>query len=445
VVIGFLLIVVAGAVFYLAVWKVPDCQKETEALFISVENRIAAQSAAPADKNAWTYYKEAADSLDLSKVATLLDTGTDPQSNLSQYINQYSDIRKIIEKGVKKEKLPLINDLMKANQKAFEKADRAFAQDFFYHDLPNIQSTVTPGKVPDDLRIMGLGYLLILSGELDRAIGNNLGAARRYMQAVHLDYGYKGNWTGFMGGLPDSYGHKGMDRLKSLLCTPGVKKDVADLVAKSVGKFQPQPMDEELAFQLYRMEKMLDQLKGNPQMGSMAFLMDRERYVMRGEYLDLLSLYARDPAKFPTAAAGRKPAKFSVYGNILTAGIGGFAKGVYNKIASYGQICLGAALARYRADNGSFPAGLDELTPRYLEKLPPDPYAPGGKFSYRREKNGYVLYSLGPDGIDGKGKGDDLLMEFPFKTPALTPPAKQAAPPPGGGPRKPTQEKEKTP
>lgn len=63
------------------------------------------------------------------------------------------------------------------------------------------------------------------------------------------------------------------------------------------------------------------------------------------------------------------------------------------------------ALMAYKADTGAFPARLESLTPRYLDTLPSDSFAPDGMFRYRRSENapGFTLYSTGLDGKDDHG------------------------------------------
>jgi hypothetical protein len=65
------------------------------------------------------------------------------------------------------------------------------------------------------------------------------------------------------------------------------------------------------------------------------------------------------------------------------------------------------ALRAYQAEHGgAFPATLAELCPTYLNRLPDDPFAltVGTPFRYYRTAKGYVLYSIGPDGVDNHGE-----------------------------------------
>jgi hypothetical protein len=60
---------------------------------------------------------------------------------------------------------------------------------------------------------------------------------------------------------------------------------------------------------------------------------------------------------------------------------------------------LGAALAVFHAEQGAYPAKLEELVPTVLEKLPADPFG-NAAFFYQRTADGYLLYSAGENLID---------------------------------------------
>jgi hypothetical protein len=81
------------------------------------------------------------------------------------------------------------------------------------------------------------------------------------------------------------------------------------------------------------------------------------------------------------------------------------------------------ALAAYRQDHGRYPAKLDELAPKYLEIIPDDLFS-GEALIYRLEDDGYLLYSVGVNGIDDDGRGyddqppgDDLSIRMPVPAP----------------------------
>ena len=61
------------------------------------------------------------------------------------------------------------------------------------------------------------------------------------------------------------------------------------------------------------------------------------------------------------------------------------------------------ALQAYRAETGAFPNDLQALTPKYVPNAPFDPFAPDKPLHYRRDGAAYLLYSIGPDGVDDNG------------------------------------------
>ena len=70
------------------------------------------------------------------------------------------------------------------------------------------------------------------------------------------------------------------------------------------------------------------------------------------------------------------------------------------------------ALEQYRAEIGRYPDSLDELSPSILEDIPSDPFSVDG-FVYRTLADdpagkGYVLYSIGADGVDNNGATDSI-------------------------------------
>ena len=83
------------------------------------------------------------------------------------------------------------------------------------------------------------------------------------------------------------------------------------------------------------------------------------------------------------------------------------------------------ALAAYRADHGSYPATLADLVPKYVAKVPKDIFNNDADLHYKRQGDGYLLYSVGVNGKDDGGKGegdrtgnedwDDLAVRVPAK------------------------------
>jgi hypothetical protein len=84
---------------------------------------------------------------------------------------------------------------------------------------------------------------------------------------------------------------------------------------------------------------------------------------------------------------------------------------------------LAFALAAHRADTGRYPAQLNELTPKYLSKVPGDVFS-GQSLIYRPTADGYLLYSVGQNEKDDDGRwfddqprGDDPRVRMPAQPP----------------------------
>ncbi|MCE5325773.1 MAG: hypothetical protein LLG01_05110 [Planctomycetaceae bacterium] len=68
------------------------------------------------------------------------------------------------------------------------------------------------------------------------------------------------------------------------------------------------------------------------------------------------------------------------------------------------------ALALYKADQGHFPEKLEALAPKYLATVPLDPFGER-TILYKSIGMAYMFYSVGSNGIDEGGKGDDLAFK----------------------------------
>ena len=73
------------------------------------------------------------------------------------------------------------------------------------------------------------------------------------------------------------------------------------------------------------------------------------------------------------------------------------------------------ALEMFRQQSGSYPESVKELVPDLLPKAPIDPFT-SDALVYRRQADGFLLYSVGSNGKDeqgrtfGEGSADDLRI-----------------------------------
>jgi hypothetical protein len=71
------------------------------------------------------------------------------------------------------------------------------------------------------------------------------------------------------------------------------------------------------------------------------------------------------------------------------------------------------SIEQFRAKHGVPPANLQELCPEYLTQIPEDPFD-GEQLRYKKNAQGYLLYSIGPDRADDDGH---LPLPINSKTP----------------------------
>lgn len=98
-----------------------------------------------------------------------------------------------------------------------------------------------------------------------------------------------------------------------------------------------------------------------------------------------------------------------VGGNILW-------RNIVSRVAAETELTRVAfALREFRIDRGVYPATLAELTPKYIAAVPKDIFAKDAELRYRREGDGYCVYSVGINGRDDGGRG---LEEYSAAHPA---------------------------
>jgi hypothetical protein len=78
------------------------------------------------------------------------------------------------------------------------------------------------------------------------------------------------------------------------------------------------------------------------------------------------------------------------------------------------------ALAAYHAESSRYPAQLEDLAPKYLATIPDDLFS-GQALHYGLTEKGYLVYSVGVNGVDEGGRqyddeppGDDLNVRMPL-------------------------------
>jgi hypothetical protein len=108
---------------------------------------------------------------------------------------------------------------------------------------------------------------------------------------------------------------------------------------------------------------------------------------------------------------------------ILLPAVGKCQDALERERQRYQNLLLAFRIARYERDHGSYPNRLEDLVPKLLSQVPQDFFS-DKPLIYRRTKDGYLLYSVGVDGIDEDGHGpqddppgDDIVVQMPLGKP----------------------------
>ena len=94
-------------------------------------------------------------------------------------------------------------------------------------------------------------------------------------------------------------------------------------------------------------------------------------------------------------------------GNVLTAMF--LPAGAYAARADFDTHTLSLlsevafAIANFQSQHGRLPESLDELTPEFIQQAPIDPYQQTA-FKFICRDGGFIVYSVGPDGVDNGGR-----------------------------------------
>jgi hypothetical protein len=90
--------------------------------------------------------------------------------------------------------------------------------------------------------------------------------------------------------------------------------------------------------------------------------------------------------------------------------VAGFILAVELARAEARAAAAGLGALRFKNDTGGWPSSLEALVPKYLEKVPADPFSEEALL-YRAEGNGVMIYSVGENQKDDGGRGPGLLYE----------------------------------
>jgi hypothetical protein len=98
-----------------------------------------------------------------------------------------------------------------------------------------------------------------------------------------------------------------------------------------------------------------------------------------------------------------RPFQFSIEPGFVDAG---------TRLASDRVALAALAIERFRRPHGGVsPTSLADLVPQYLQSIPDDPFS-GKPLVYRRDDDGYIVYSVGSNRADDGGKIGDTALDI---------------------------------
>jgi hypothetical protein len=73
--------------------------------------------------------------------------------------------------------------------------------------------------------------------------------------------------------------------------------------------------------------------------------------------------------------------------------------------AQFDLMQIGLSVEQYHAQNGTYPTTLDAIAPSIGGAVPVDPFT-GQPYHYQLSSGGFLLYSVGANGVDDRGTQD---------------------------------------
>lgn len=339
-----------------------------------LESRMKAAMAIPESENAWVDYEKA--SLELK-----YDNKTDP------YL--------FFNKGVNKENINSVRDLINNNTSVLKLVDQGYDKSSFQPYLDYDKGSAP--KIPNFMKLRRLAFFLAVDGDYELMQGNEKQAAQRYMQCMKLGQGVGNNGKLISGMMGIAIERTGMKSLKALLNRDDVSAETCKYITVEMEKLEKNHftmtdlMDGEMVFP--------EALKNEMTEYDQWYLEARE--AVSGNYRDSLK----------KIAAIKTSPENTLIGKLVPRIEKAYKEYMRNRAEFRGIILLSAVKA-YKAAKGNYPAALSDLKPGFISGIPDDSFSGDRQFIYRVEPGKMILYSVGPDEKDDGGRqAKDKEME----------------------------------
>lgn len=396
-----LIIILAGVIVYLTIWRVPDNRAEAQKIENETIEKIEKGNAIPKDDNAWFSYYEAVEKFETYRVSNIHNPDMNPSS--------------IDSLGLTPENINAVKKYIQDNEEILKLTGKAYSQKDF--QVPRDYKQGANEKTPNLLAVRSFVFLLALNGDILAKEGKYKEAAELYMQGLRLGVGVGRNGVLIMGMINIALESIVFRHLIAFINNYDLDKQTCRFLIDEISRWEKSRscftdfMDNEAVYIHYTMDLIKSgKISNQGQIHSITeirWFMDREERIYENQYLKDRSIVALDYKKaceaLPDDIDTTMP-KFTVLPRILYPNYKrAYKQNVLSRM-EYGGVLLAAALKLYKIEKGKYPEELSEIVPDYLKEIPKDPYSPDGKFVYKKDGENVQLYTIGPDMKDGGGK-----------------------------------------
>ncbi|MBW3624835.1 MAG: hypothetical protein KY468_15640 [Armatimonadetes bacterium] len=329
--------------------------------------------------------------------------------------------------------LPQKEALLKMNAAALRHVRRAFLHP--YCD-PALSSGDASFPLLADFRT--LSRLLILEGDVKAARGDRAGAVRSYLDALRLGEQIRSDGVWISDLVATAVQALGQNRMRRII--PHLSAEEAKAAVRQMENILAldTPFDKiiegERRFTLAMLKKdfrnydergrrvtpltreekeIAEILKDMPTTGDLiarygkaGTLQRTDAYMQRLKSIVRKPFSERPPEPSPDVYPSREEIRENAQSDLIAVMMGTndytWLKSLSNA-ARKRMLAVRLALHAFWKEHGRYPFTLEELAPGYLRKLPRDPFAPTAPIGYLPQGEKFVLYSVGPDGVDDGG------------------------------------------
>lgn len=383
-------------VFYFAIWRVPDNSAEASKIRENLKVKLKKANAIAKDENAWLDYLKANESY----------------NDIVE--GHSSDV--VFKENPKDEDYDIISKFIDKNEKTLYLTEKALHKEYF--QIPRKYKDGRSEKIPNFLKLRQLAFFLTLAADKYVKDGDNMKAAQLYMQCLYLGEGIRRNTTMLYELVGIAVNQAVLKHLRVFLTESEAAPEVYEFIIKQMERFDAkhqnfqETIKNEMLSNYYDFQNIRSgsgSLGGIPRgtISKIGFFLDREERITENLYLEALKIKVA-PGNYKKSCKKLKNLKdniplLTIFPRIMMVDYKTFQHYVKDRVLYKGTLLL-AALKLYKSRQGSYPDKLSELVPKYLSKLPVDYFSPNGKFVYQKKGDDFVLYSIGDDLKDDRGK-----------------------------------------